>query len=171
MKNLAYIVFLSLAYVSASAQIAVGKTNINGNSTLLDFEDSAGNVKALILPATDNVPAGLTADNNGTFLFDKSDQKLKMFENTTWKDLSDAGDATSATNNATAEKGNGVIIGAASTSAVGVLVLESANKAMILPKVAKPHLNIKSPHVGTMCYDTVSKSLAVFDGLNWNYWK
>ncbi|WP_148043492.1 hypothetical protein [Chryseobacterium sp. G0240] len=62
-------------------------------------------------------------------------------------------------------------MGASTSSAPGVLVLESANKALILPKVAAPHLNVKNPYPGMICYDTASKSMAVFDGLKWSYWK
>ena len=37
--------------------------------------------------------------------------------------------------------------------------------------IGYPHLNVKSPYPGMMCFDTVSNTLAVFDGENWNYWK
>jgi hypothetical protein len=57
------------------------------------------------------------------------------------------------------------------SNAKGVLVLESADKAMILPKITNPHTTVKNPYPGMMCYDLTSKSLAVFDGANWNYWK
>lgn len=172
MKNKAYILFFFFWIFSVShAQIAVAKTNVNGSSTLLDFEDSASNTRAIILPAVNSAPTGLTSNNNGTFIFDKSDLKLKMFENGMWKNLSDAGNAAGATSNSGSELGQGITIGAPFSNAKGVLVLESSDKAMILPKISNPHINVKSPHVGTMCYDTVSKSLAVFDGLKWNYWK
>ena len=111
--------------------------------------------------------------NNGTFLFDRSDNKVKMFENNTWINLTDTGSSSSIVVNTSAESGNsqGVIIGAENSSAEGILVLESADKAMILPRIEDPHLNVKSPYPGMMCYDTKSKSLAVFNGYLWNYWK
>jgi len=62
-------------------------------------------------------------------------------------------------------------VGSDTTTAPGVLVMESSNKALILPKVATPHLNVKNPYPGMICYDTVSKTMAVFDGLKWSYWK
>ncbi len=67
--------------------------------------------------------------------------------------------------------GGGVVLGADSSSASGVLVLESSDKALILPKVTNPHLNMKSPTIGAMCYDTTSKSIAIFNGKEWAYWK
>ena len=42
---------------------------------------------------------------------------------------------------------------------------------MVLPHVTNPHLTVKSPYPGMMCYDTVKKAVAVFDGTVWNYWK
>jgi len=53
---------------------------------------------------------------------------------------------------------------------LGVLELRANDKALVLPKVENPHLNVKSPVPGMMVYDSNSKSLAIFDGLKWNYW-
>ena len=53
----------------------------------------------------------------------------------------------------------------------GILVLADTNKAMVLPKVASPHLNIVNPSPGMMVYDTTSKQLAVFNGTVWSFWK
>ena len=47
------------------------------------------------------------------------------------------------------------------TSPPGILILEDSNKAMVLPKVASPHLNIIKPSAGMMVYDTTSKMFAV----------
>ena len=73
--------------------------------------------------------------------------------------------------NASAELGGGVIIGNSTSPAVGVLVLESEDLALTLPKVNNPAANAKSPYPGMMCYDTASNTLAVFDGQFWNYWR
>ena len=53
----------------------------------------------------------------------------------------------------------------------GILVLTDTDKAMILPKVAEPHLNIKNPAAGMLVYDTTNRQLAVFNGKNWSFWK
>ena len=175
MKTLYITCALLFLFNIASAQVAIGKTTVNGSSTLLDFDDSTGNTSGIILPAiADRNTAASTADNNGTFIFDISDNKVKMYENSVWQSLSDdAGDGTLVANhnNSTAEAGNGVIIGSATSSAKGVLVLEDSKKAMILPRINQPELNVKSPYPGMMCYDTESMSLAVYDGVRWNYWK
>lgn len=57
------------------------------------------------------------------------------------------------------------------TSTPGILVLEDTTKAMILPKVASPHLNIINPAPGMMVYDMFNKQLAVFNGRVWSFWK
>lgn len=151
------------------AQVAIGKQAVNGNSTVLDFDNVSGNTKGLILPATSGLPTGSLV--NGTFVFDVNDKKVKVYENDVWKPLSDAGSSSAVVANNSAEVGQGVIIGATSSTADGVLILESPDKAMILPQIAVPHINVKNPYPGMICYDTASKTLAVFDGSVWNYWK
>lgn len=157
-------------------QIAIGKQTVDGGSTLLDFDNNTANTRGLILPAVTNINLALSStptDNNGTFVFDLSDSKIKMYENNSWKDLSDAGDSTSISVNNSEESTpqQGVIIGSPNSSAKGILVLESGSKAMILPKIANPHNTVKSPYPGFMCYDTVGKAIAIFDGKVWSYWK
>jgi hypothetical protein len=52
------------------------------------------------------------------------------------------------------------------------LVLESPNKAMVLPMVLDTN-NIPDPAPGMMVYvnKTGAKRLAVFNGNKWTYWK
>lgn len=182
-KSIYSIIFCSIAS-AAFGQVSIGgNQSVNGNSTILDFaggtatESSADqettNEKGIILPAVESSPTTLDANNNGTFLFDRNLKMVRMFENGSWVNLSDAAgnDIPSAMVNASNEVGKGVIIGSQSSSAKGVLVLESTNKAMILPHIKNPHTTVKSPYPGMMCYDTVSNSLAVYDGTRWNYWK
>lgn len=178
MKKYITSTFVLLAMISANAQVSIGgKQVVEGASTILDFNSTTSNTKGIILPAVDNLTKALpntnTPNNNGTFLFDKSESKLKMFEKNDWVLLSDTGDKTKLILNTTDESSNeqGAIIGSPTSAAKGVLILESPNKAMILPRINTPHTNVKSPYAGMMCYDTASKSLAVFDGAKWNYWK
>ncbi|TGN24232.1 hypothetical protein [Empedobacter tilapiae] len=160
---------------TATAQVLIGDNQINEDqSTILYFSNTSSNTNGIILPAIENVTNALaesTINNNGTFLFDKSDKKVKMYEKNLWVTLSGSGNTSQIINNNSEELGNGVIIGAQTTNAKGVLVLESDSKAMVLPKIANPHTTVKSPYPGMICYDTVSKTLAVFDGNHWSYWK
>lgn len=151
------------------AQVAIEKETVDGRSTVLDFNNIPSNTKGLILPATQGFPTGTPA--NGTFIFDTSDDQVKVHENNNWKALSDTGNGSAIVTNSSDETGNGVVIGTPAGSAEGILVLESADKAMILPKISSPHLNVKNPYPGMICYDTASKTFAVFDGTVWNYWK
>jgi len=175
MKKIIYTTLFCLSVHFASAQVALGgKTSVEGNNTILDFNNIAGNTRGIILSAVESAPTSLNSANNGTFLFDRTDKKVKMYEKNMWVDLSDEGTITTAliaNTNTTPEKDGSVIIGAESSSAKGVLILQSPNKAMILPKIENPHTNVKSPYPGMICYDTASKSLAVFDGSVWNYWR
>jgi hypothetical protein len=150
-----------------SAQIAVEKPQVDGDG-ILDFAPNT--TKGILLPIVETLPTNAVS---GTLLMDKNDQTLKMNVETAWIPLSDPGSVAGVTFNTNNEIAgpNRIIMGAATTTAPGVLVLESPDKALILPKVAAPHLNVKSPYPGMICYDTVSKTMAVFDGLKWSYWK
>lgn len=178
MKQIIYTTALFiLTMTSAKGQVAIGKTSLATASAILDFDNAETNKKGIILSAVDNVDnalASITASNNGTFLFDKSDNKIKMYENDTWVSLSDmTGKSESIIVNNSVESPNnqGAIIGKQSSDAKGVLVLESPDKALVLPWIQNPHITVKNPYPGMMCYDTFSRSLAVFDGSSWNYWK
>jgi hypothetical protein len=151
---------------AANAQTAIEKKTADGSS-VLDF--AAGTTKGIILPAVESLPA---APANGTFLLDKLDKKIKMYQNGIWVELSGIGNTTNVVPySGTVDNGKQTVMGARSTAVDGVLVLESTDKALVLPKISNPHLNVKSPYPGMMCYDTNRKALAVFDGDVWNYWK
>lgn len=187
LKMRKYILPLLLAGNFISAQVSIGKQGLSGGSSILEFsgmtqtfapEDmETGNVRGIILPAVAASPAFTPVNpstdhpQNGTFLFDRQTSKVRMFENGSWTDMTDAGTSSATVPVNGTETGNGVIIGAASSNSKGALVLESATKAMILPYIKNPHLTVKSPYPGMMCFDTVSKSVAVFDGNKWSYWK
>lgn len=150
-----------------SAQIAIEKTQADGDG-LLDFPPNT--TKGILLPIVETLP---TNASPGTLLMDKNDRILKMNVESAWIPLSDPGSVSGAVFNTNAEISgqNRVIMGSSTTNVPGVLVLESSDKALILPKIASPHLNVKNPYPGMICYDTTSKTMAVFDGLKWNYWK
>lgn len=163
-----YFLILSICLLSmkATSQVAIDKITVDGNSTLLDF--ASGTSKGIILPAVQTLP---TAPANGTFLFDKNDATVKMYQFNNWVELSDEGDASEVLPYNGTAKNTQTVMGADKTNVSGVLVLEATDKAMILPKVASPHLNVPKPYPGMMCYDTDAKALAVFDGSVWSYWK
>lgn len=163
-KTLAFLpVFLS--FTAIDAQVAIGKETFTNSSVLLEFSTEA---KGIILPSVDSAPGAA----GGTFVFNTADRSVQVFQNTGWTLLTDSnqGLAHPYTNSGT-ETGTGIIIGAAASAKPGVLVMESTAKAMVLPKVANPHLNLRGAVAGTMVYDTASSAMAVYDGVQWSYWK
>ncbi|WP_445716440.1 hypothetical protein [Flavobacterium sp.] len=167
MKKIIYTVLILMVNSIMYSQVGIETTSIHADA-ILDFP--IGQNKGIVLPMVEVLPTGAAA-SNGTFLIDKTDGKVKVRQNGIWLNLTGTSSLSSYSVNPSADTFDGVIIGASSSSASGVLVLESTNKALMLPKVASPHLNIKSPYPGLMCYDTDKNSLAVFNGEGWYYWK
>jgi len=156
-----------LATCSAQAQIAISKKTVPNASVSLDFADSQ--FKGLVLPYVEN-KANIVAP--GTLIFDVLDKKVKYLKGTSWFDLSVASDGAvdlSLQTSRAEVTGSKVSVGKP-TGVDGVLVLEESNKAMVLPHVANPHVNIINPSAGMMVYDTVSKLLAVYNGTGWTFW-
>lgn len=171
MKKLFLISMIFLTRYAAQAQVAVGKQSLDGGA-ILDF--ATGGTSGIILPTVSSLPSGSGA-TDGTLIINAVNAnavKAQARTNGAWIDISDdARNITTLNLNATAEQGTIAIIGASSSNASGVLVLEAIDKALVLPKVANAEADIKSPFIGTMVYDLSSKSLAIFDGAKWNFWK
>lgn len=130
---------------------------------------------------------------NGTFIFDLSDKNIKYRKDGAWFNLTNVtypvdvkrSDNTTQTisanntvdsslqDNAKENTDAKAAIGTNSNTDTtnGILVLTDVNRAMILPKVASPHLNIINPTPGMMVFDTVKQQLAVFNGTVWSFWK
>ncbi|MCW3160839.1 hypothetical protein [Chryseobacterium oryctis] len=115
--------------------------------------------------------SGIT--ENGTVIFDVADKKVKYLKGGSWFDLSvdGTGVVDLSIQSSKTEKSEAKVSIGIPTSVDGILVLEESNKAMILPKVASPHLNIVNPAPGMMVYDTIARQLAVYNGTVWSYWK
>lgn len=178
MKNMIIGIALVFVSISTHAQIAIGgKQTITNNSVSLEFDNTEN--RGLILPYVET-KTGIT--ENGTIIYDVTDHKVKYLkEGSTWVNLSED-DTTAATvgvadisiQTTKVERTNAkTAIGAngATDNTDGILVLTAADKAMILPKVASPHLNIINPAPGMMVYDTLKKQLAVYNGKVWSFWK
>jgi len=163
------IILISLiASATAYSQVAIGKTILESASSSLEFGNEN---RGMMLPWVTNA-SGLQNTVNGTLVFDLSDKKVKSFQNNTWVDLSinTSGIADSSLQDNLNDNSSAKTSIGTPTTTAGILVLEDNNKAMILPKVASPHLNIISPDAGMMVYDTVKKQLAVFNGSVWTFW-
>ncbi|MFS4428405.1 hypothetical protein [Chryseobacterium sp. S90] len=171
-KQLLPIAILLAVTGTVKSQVAIGKPAVTNASVSLEFADTEN--RGLILPYVET-KTGIT--DNGTLIYDTTDYKVKYLKDSgTWTDLSvdNTGTAniaiqTSKTESTTAK----TVIGsaAATDTTPGVLVLSDTTKAMILPKMVSPHLNIINPAPGMMAYDTVKKQIAVYNGTVWSFWK
>lgn len=164
----AFLIIANIISVSHFAQVSLGKTTLESASSSLEFGSEN---RGLVLPwVTDT--AAVQNVVNGTLIFDTSDKKVKVYQNNAWKDLSVDlnGTADTSLQDALSDNPNAKVSIGTPSSVTGILVLEDNNKAMILPKVASPHLNIISPAAGMIVYDTDKKQLAIFNGSVWTFW-
>ena len=169
------ILLFGLAATTASAQVSIGKASSSSPSVSLEFYDKKDKEKAIILPwvtSKDNVLGSV----DGTLIYDTSDKIVKIKKGGAWFNLSSdtTGQvATTLQNTKTENTEAKVQIGGNPTTDTtpGILVLADTNKAMVLPKIASPHLKIIKPEPGTMAYDTVAKQLAIYNGTEWSFWK
>lgn len=174
MKQLITIIILMIS-ASGFSQVIIGDavgTATNKTAVLLEFANT-GN-KGIVLPYVTTLPS---SPAEGTLVLDASTSttaRVKYF-NGSWVDLSGQdGDVTTELSiqpTGIDETNAGAIIGATSSSADGILVLESSTKAMVLPIVASTD-DIPSPSPGMMVYinKTDAKRLAVYNGNKWSYW-
>ncbi len=182
MKNLFILMCISI-FIHSYSQVAIGKTsvstladNITPNPGIsLEFGPDTTEKKGIVLPWVTS-SASVTGAVDGTVIYDVTDYKVKYKKSGAWFDLSvdTNGTADTTLQNAKTELANSkAAIGAngSTDSTPGILVLTDTDKAMILPKVASPHLNIKNPAAGMLVYDTTARQLAVFNGTNWSFWK
>ncbi len=174
MKNI--VATLSLLFTtSLSAQVAIGKATVSSPAVSLEFYDNADNTRGIILPWVTST-AAVTGAVNGTIVYNTADRKVYVKYASGWRDLSvdTSGTVTTTLQDALSDLDTAkVLIGGdpATDTTPGILVLADTNKAMVLPKVASPHLNIVNPSPGMMVYDTTKKQLAVFNGTVWSFWK
>ena len=172
--KITYSLFLVFLSINAFSQVAIGKTSITNTSVSLEFGNEN---RGIVLPWVESeTKVTTTGVVDGTLIYDTSDHKVKLRANSGWKDLSvDAtGFADTSIQDTKTDKPIAkVVIGAdgATNTTPGILVLSDSDKAMILPKVASPHLNIMKPAAGMIVYDTVSRQLAVYNGKVWSFWK
>ncbi|OVE55776.1 MULTISPECIES: hypothetical protein [Chryseobacterium] len=189
MKKTAIILFVFI-FGKVFSQVRIGSANSVGNvsSTSVLLEFGTDNDKGIILPYTETLPSGTNNSKGGTFIFDvtsNTEYKIKVKnENTGWTDLSvRSGYSTVIENTVKTPQalplndfnGARAIIGNSGTSTDGVLVLDSPNKALVLPIVSN-FTNIKNPSPGMMAFlkhptDATKHRLIIFNGQKWTFWK
>ena len=185
--------FISILLVSISttlfSQVRIGKstaTSLSNTSVLLEFGDTKD--KGIVLPYIETVAADGTAlATGGTLIFDASangEYKIKVKnQNAGWRDLSIQSGYTAAVAasvkapqaNPLADKSTAkTIIGSGTSAADGILVLESTDKAMVLP-IVDDYKAIKNPSPGMLAFlkglTADEHRLIVFNGQKWTFWR
>lgn len=156
----------------AFSQVAIGKPSVTNTSVSLEFGTEN---RGLLLPWVTSA-ASVTGAVDGTIIYDIADKKVKYLKAGTWFDLTvDAtGFVDTTSQDPLTEKASAKVaigVNGATDTTPGILVLTDTDKAMILPKVANPHLNIINPSAGMLVYDPIKHQLAVFNGNKWSFWK
>ncbi|WP_243754626.1 hypothetical protein [Flavobacterium jejuense] len=167
MKKIILFLSVILPFSCLFSQVGIGKTVIEGDG-ILDFQE--GTLKGIVLPWVTSA-AAVTSPVGGTLIYDTNDQRVKYYNGTAWIDLSGkSGTVDTSSQDLLTDVGNGIVIGINPSTASGVLVLESSDKALILPKVDNAYANIPSPEPGTIVYDPVSKTVQIYNGQQWSFW-
>ncbi len=161
----------------AFSQVAIGKASVD-EGAILDF-GTAGD-KGLVLPYVEdtNIETNAVA---GTWYFDANESKVKFITDDGVKDMSVKGFSDTAKmfdktqpfyndyNETLPATAQGTIMGAETTTAPGVLILETNSKALALP-VTADYKSIGDPAHGMVVYDSSIDKLCVFDGEKWAFW-
>jgi len=190
MKDL-FTVISILTFNTVFSQVIIG--NATGTvpagqkaSVLLEF--ASGENKGIILPYLRTLPSGSSLVE-GTLILDATDAtkaRIRYYNGVTgmqssdgWFDLSNGNTADISSSLASQptiatvpeDAAAKVIIGSNTTSAEGVLVLESDTKAMVLPMVASTD-DVPDPAPGMMVYINKegAKRLAIYNGAAWTFW-
>lgn len=193
-------IIILLFLVKGYSQVVFGGAGpVTNTSVSLEF--GSGNKGlvlpwAMVQNIGTNGYTGMPTAVPGTMIFDLNDYRFRLCTNNStgnnsgWVTLSDNGIGSNGPSDITITGTTGsntstnrtiqdshtenlqakVSIGTP-TNVPGILVLEDNNKAMILPKVASPHKNIKNPAPGMIVYDTDNKLIALFNGTVWSFLK
>ncbi|NIF05423.1 hypothetical protein F3J23_08200 [Chryseobacterium sp. Tr-659] len=148
------------------AQVVIGNSaQFLTAGGVLDLSNEAA---PLVVPNIGSQPADAV---EGTVIFDSSVNKVIYKKDTGWEELTkNTGIRNVPTVSFTGIESRGVIIGNTSTQAPGVLVLESSNMGLVLPRANTPQ-NIVEPTSGSVIYDESKKMLAVYNGVEWSFWE
>ncbi len=184
-----YIISFLIAGMFCRSQVVIGDNPAALTNSSVSLEFKNGENRGLVVPWVTSA-TNVTGAVGGTIVFDISDKIFKYYkenptawvalsknENTiiasTSVDTTGTVDTSLQGENVTEKSDAKAMIGGnpANNNTPGVLVLGDPDKAMILPKVASPHLNIKNPATGMMVYDTSTDQLCIFNGKVWAFWK
>jgi|694.fasta_scaffold02434_24 uncharacterized membrane protein len=166
MKKLFSLFLIAYCFFSMNAQVLIGFSSANSVSSILEVNAANGGI---ILPWVDN--STIISPIAGSIIYDTSDSKIKLRNNSSWIDLTNTGQNNVTKlneQNTYSESGQGLIMGTDSPTASGILELNSTNKALLLPRINNVSLMVQ-PEAGTMVYDLTRKTIAIFNGTVWSF--
>jgi hypothetical protein len=154
-------------------QVMIGnKISFSSPSSIMEFPDN--DTRGMVLPILDI--ANMTPNYvGGTMLLDSNSKKVKYYaDNNQWVELSpNDGDLSKVVVSTQPDKEEmRTLIGNnPNVTTIGALVLDSTDKALVLPRVESPHLTMINPPAGTLVFDTKTKMLCVYNGKEWTFWE
>lgn len=184
MKNIIFIlVFIGCGILSAQVGIERATEPVVRGDGILDFYGDGVNTfanKGILLPKVNDTSAAGTT--GGSLVFNVAAQQVQMYDTSTssWQPLTEASTnlvggpehAGVANRFQESEDDSGVLIQAGTVTQQnppdGVLVLESDDRALILPQV-QDVTQFPGPKAGMICYDMASDSIAIFNGTVWSF--
>lgn len=176
MKKLLLLFLVFVMKISIFSQIIVGDnlgTATDKSSVLLEF--SAAENRGVILPYITDKSSVNTAGSLILNATTPTAARVEYYNGSSWIDLSvqnaNVSSYLSIQPVANEKSNSKTILGSATSSAEGILVLESASKAMVLPKVSSVK-DIINPAPGMMVLATGSgvPTLAFYNGNQWSFW-
>lgn len=157
MKILFGVVLFLCTTMTIQAQVLIDRVTATNTSVALEFGSQTRGI--LLEPST--LPASPSA---GTLVFDDTTGSLRLFNGTSWNTPINGGTINTVIDYTTTGE---VIINAAFSSANGAFIIENSDRAMVLPKLSNGVLSIKNPVAGLFYYDTVLKTMMVYNGNTW----
>ena len=133
------------------------------NSAILHIN---ANNKGLLLPRN---ASDIASPAEGLIYYNTATNKIKYYDGTSWKVLSDTSSSPKNTGTGVAA---GVIIGTGTVAASAKLEIKSANKGLLIPRMTTAQRNaIPTPAEGLVIYNTDEHRLEYFVGNVWYYIK
>lgn len=170
------ILFLVFLVGVLNAQVGIERddqTEIVRGDGLLDFASPA--TKGVLLPKVTNANlVESTGEVGGAMMFNIDTQRVEFYNpaTTNWEPMTEASYNVISGYELNEKDGKGAIIEDdhySGDTPTGILVLNSDQKALILPQVNDIR-ELPSPKAGTICYDMSRKSIAVYNGTVWSFW-
>ena len=157
------IALLTLSLTAQDLKLAVGKTSVDGDA-IMDF---GPDLRGMVLGPIQN--AATAPAVGGTIAFDGNTGSFRFYNGTSWSTAVPGGQ-TGTNPNAVGTDTYKQIIGAETSAATGVVIFgedSGETQALVLPKFANGHLRFNNPVPGLIYYDTVDKTVKVYNGNAW----